>query len=99
MVLNFKKIGTLKNSNTILRKRSYIKQMQSAITSRVLFYVGFSNEHVQVLGKALGNKSREEKTLLRFFRKILFFTSLNCWNTFCGLKTSKIKFSGHTFFL
>ncbi|OOV42067.1 hypothetical protein B1J93_10700 [Leptospira kirschneri serovar Pomona] len=32
-------------------------------------------------------------------KKFLFFTSLNSWNTFCGFKTSKIKFSRHTFFL
>lgn len=45
------------------------------------------------------NEKRESKTLPASLRNILFLTSLNCRNTFCGLKTSEIEFSGHTFFL
>lgn len=48
--------------------------------------------------KDLGKKKTEKK-FPRLFREILFFTSLDRRNTFRGLKTSKIKFSGHTFFL
>lgn len=44
-------------------------------------------------------KSGKVEPLPASFRKILFLTSLNRRNTFCGLKTSEIEFSGHTFFL